>query len=407
MERIDLERGADDGLVASGGPFVWHAAKDTASAPLLPAGFSQGYSVAVKDIIAVRGHPVTGGSAAYSDAEGALLDAPAVRSLKRAGAHIAGGVAMHELAFGVTGINDYQGTPRNPWDPDRVPGGSSSGSAVAVAGGWTDIALGTDTGGSVRIPAALCGVVGYKPGYGQLPMAGVMALSPSLDHLGIFGDGLHSVAWAARAMGVDISGPHYTRTTALRVGVAAGEWQDADDIVGQAWDSAVSKLRDAGIEIDDVQLPSLALIHRVSSNIMLPEFATTHAALSERRSELLGPDVRARLEAAGEIPAAEYLKAKAQADLLRRDVESLLDSWDVIVSPTVPIVAPLTSEAKEPKVSGQLVSRTRLANVTGHPALSLPVESRGLPVGLQLMAASDWRLFSAASQIAKILTESG
>lgn len=384
-------------FVEDGGPFVW------TDAPAPTSGALSHYRLAVKDIISVRGRISTCGSPAFASSPVAPADALVVNRLRRAAIQIVGGVAMHELAFGVTGINDFQGMPEHPEDRDRIPGGSSSGSAVAVAGSWADVTVCTDSGGSARIPAALCGVIGYKPAYGAISMNGIMALAPSLDHVGVMARDLRSLAAVLRVLGVKIGGSGFDRSTPLRIGVAAGDWSHGDPVVQSAMTMASHRFVESGFKLEPTLLPSHGLVHELSTIIMFAEAAATHSRIEPERRELIGEDVRSRLELGARISASDYLDARARSMTLKRMLDELLEHHDVLITPTVPVVAPLVSESGNRDVAATLVSNTRLANLTGHPAMTLPLESTGLPVGLQLIAATDSRLMEAASMISHLL----
>lgn len=384
-------------LVEDGGPFVW------TDAPSLSSGVLSHYRLAVKDIISVRGRISTCGSPAFASSPVAPIDAAVVSRLRRAAIQIVGGVAMHELAFGVTGINSFQGMPAHPVAIDRIPGGSSSGSAVAVAGSWADVTLCTDSGGSARIPAALCGVIGYKPTYGAISMSGIMPLAPSLDHVGVMARDLRSLASVLRCLGLKIGGSGFDRTAPLRIGVAAGNWSHGDTVVQGAMSMAMHRLGDSGFDLEQTLLPSHGLVHELSTIIMFAEAAATHCHIEPARRELIGEDVRARLELGEKISAVDYLDARARSLTVKRMIDELLERHDVLITPTVSIVAPLVSESGNGDIAASLVSNTRLANLTGHPAMTLPLESTGLPVGLQLIAATDSRLIEAASMISHLL----
>ena len=357
--------------------------------PPLPAPGARldGLRIAVKDLVAVAGEPLQAGTLARSDAPPEPRDAAVVAQLRAAGAMITGTVALHEIAFGTTGVNDQVGFPPNPHDPLRVPGGSSSGSAVAVAEGQADLAIGTDTGGSVRIPAALCGVVGFKPSYDRYPRDGVLALSPTLDHVGLLASSVDRIIDGHRAL----TGETVPESTATgRLGVHQESLAVADDVVTAAVRRALAALEAAGWELVDVSLPDRARVQEVTTAVMFFEAAAVHAALWSQHPDRIGPDVFARLRRGADIPESDYLAALDDAARLRVEVASLLDGVEAVVEPTVPIVAPTIVNARsDDTLPAVLVSNTRLGNVTRVPTLTLPITSDGLPVGLQLMATTD------------------
>ena len=276
------------------------------------AGPLAGWRVGVKDLVAVAGHPVRCGSAATWDAPAEAADAPIVAALREAGGVVVGATKLHEFAFGTTGINAPFGTPDNPAAPGRVPGGSSSGSGAAVAAGEADLAVGTDTGGSVRIPAALCGVIGLKPSSGALPTDGVVALSPTLDHVGFLvrrrrapGDRLGR-ARAARAR---------WRPRGRRAGGRCGSAWPAGSptcATARSWTAGwrrVERLAGA-FELVEVDWPGGEAVFAATTAIMFAEAAHGHAARLARRGHLYGVDVRNRLLQGAALDARTYLRAR-------------------------------------------------------------------------------------------------
>lgn len=362
-----------------------------------------GVPLAVKDLIDVAGTPTRAGSWSRRDAPAARADAPAVRRLRLAGAAIVGKTALHELAFGTTGVNAFEGTPRNPRDRTRIPGGSSSGSAVAVAEGSAAIALGSDTGGSVRIPAALCGVVGLKPSYGAISVRGVLPLAPSLDHVGIFAADVEGVREALAVLA-----PRVTRQAvaprAMRQGEAPGRigvdevgLADASTEVAAAIDAA---LRACGIAVGPARLPDPDRVARVSTTILFHEAAGIHARTLSERPWTIGADVRERLLRGSAIKVSEYRSALRERKRIRSQVEIQLKRYDAVAMPTVAIVAPpIASVPADPGLGPLLVRYTRLANVTGLPAISIPLPVSGLPIGLQLIGRDEATLLAVAAHI--------
>lgn len=355
-------------------------------------GALAGVPLAVKDLIDVAGTPTRAGSWSRRDAPAARADAPAVRRLRLAGAAVVGKTALHELAFGVSGVNAFEGTPRNPHDRIRIPGGSSSGSAVAVAEGSAAIALGSDTGGSVRIPAALCGVVGLKPSYGAISVRGVLPLAPSLDHVGLFAADVEGVREALAVLA-----PQVMRhaDAPRRIGVDEVGLAEASPEVAAAIDAA---LRACGIELTAARLPDPDRVARVSTAILFHEAARTHARTLSERARMIGPDVRERLLRGSAIKVSEYRSALRQRKRIRSQLDFQLKRYGVIAMPTVAIVAPpIASVPADPGLGPLLVRYTRLANVTGLPAISIPLPVSGLPIGLQLIGRDDATLLAVAA----------
>jgi amidase len=422
LDGIDGPRGAPpDGTVpvdtapgpapdrAAGSAWVWKASADeragrAASGPLA------GWRIGVKDLVAVAGHPVRCGSAATWDAPAEAADAPIVASLRDAGGVVVGATKLHEFAFGTTGVNAPFGTPDNPVAPGRVPGGSSSGSGAAVASAEADLAVGTDTGGSVRIPAALCGVVGLKPSSGALPTDGVVALSPTLDHVGFLVGDVEHLVTASAALG--LLGPggarEVTESGSLRLGVARGVTDLCDGEVVDGWLAALERLAGA-FDLVEVDWPGGEAVFAATTAIMFAEAAHGHAARLARRGHLYGVDVRNRLLQGAALDARTYLRARdVRRELGGRCVTLLADGdgagrLDAVLTPTVPIVAPRLADAVDPAVGGRLVTFTRLADLVGLPALSIPVPGVPLPVGLQLEAAGDADVVRAGWAVARRL----
>jgi aspartyl-tRNA(Asn)/glutamyl-tRNA(Gln) amidotransferase subunit A len=354
---------------------------------LPPAARLDGLFVAVKDLVAVAGRPLQAGTRARAEAPPEHRDAVVVAQLRTAGAIIGESVALHEIALGTTGINDQLGFSPNPRDPRRIPGGSSSGSAVAVAEGRCAIAIGTDTGGSIRIPAALCGVVGFKPSYDRYSRDGVLALAPTLDHVGWLAPTVEVVARVDHALTGESTTPV---TSPGRLGVDRVGLELANPSVAAAIDRELARLHDAGWRLVDVRLPEPGRVHEATTPILFGEAATVHRVLLDRHADQLGADVLARLRHGAKVTDADYAAARAEALVLRAEVEAFLADVDAIVGPTVLITAPTIDEARrDDTLPAKLVSNTRLGNAVGLPTLSLPAPTDGLPVGLQLMARDD------------------
>lgn len=397
-ERLALAR-----PVSEGGPYIDVFAEQAGQRLDAEAGTQVGpladFTFAIKDLCAVAGHRVTAGSAVRAEAPVEQRSAPIVELLEAAGAIATGTVTLHEFAFSVTGVNAHAGTAPNPAAPDRVPGGSSSGSASAVADGSARVAIGTDTGGSIRIPAAFCGVVGYKPSFGLYPAAGVFPLSTSLDHVGLFATSMADTIAVHAALG------HVTAPARLpaRVGVAAEDLAAADDEVAAHVMNCLDQLGAAGVEIVEVAWPDPEVTFVTSTAIMFSEASAVHEQALRAHGDLYGADIRARLEMGAQLTGRDVATAHQLRQLLIAQVRSTLAEVDVIVSPTTRLVAPLLTETDVPGLAARVVANTRLGNVVGLPAVSLPLPTTGPPIGLQVLGSVDADLLAFSYGIEALL----
>jgi aspartyl-tRNA(Asn)/glutamyl-tRNA(Gln) amidotransferase subunit A len=357
-----------------------------------------GVPVAIKDVIAVAGTPSHAGSTAYRSTPRA--DAWIVRTLRKAGAVVVGLTRLHEVALGATGLNPHDGGARNPRALGRIAGGSSSGSAVAVAAGLVPLAVGTDTGGSVRIPAALCGAVGIKPTYGLIHTDGVMPLAPTLDHVGLIARSVTDIELALRAIGA-ISRCDASTLRGLRVGILSGLSSDLAAPVEIAYKAFLRILREHGARLSELKLCSVESVLEMSTTILLYEAFRTHELAFRSRPTAFGSDVRQRLTEGQNISKAGYLSALRGMNQLRKRADTALKTYPMIVCPTVAVQALPIEETQEPTRRGLLPRNTRLFNLLGSPAISIPAPNRGLPIGLQLAAARgrDGTLLSIAQVI--------
>lgn len=354
-----------------------------------------GIPISVKDLIDVAKQPTTAASLAL-DGRLPRSDAPVITRLRAAGAVILGKTNLHEFALGTTSEDSAWGPVRHPLDTSRAAGGSSGGSAVAVARGMGLASVGTDTGGSIRIPAAACGVVGLKPTAGEVPTEGVVPLSSSLDHVGPLAGSVQDAAWLWSALSgrPPLTLPR-TLPASLRLARLTGYFDSpCESAVRTAFELACRALSSAGVAIRDLDLPGCAAIRPLYGDIVLPEAAHWHAPLLATRGHAYTPRVRERIESGRDVSAVRYLAAQDGRLALRGIVDAAFADADVLILPTLPIVAPplgvddilLGDNAAELfPVRMLMLKHTQLFNVTGHPAVSIPVPASGLPVGLQLV----------------------
>ena len=338
-----------------------------------------GIRLAVKDLIDLAGLPTTGGSAALEKtATPADHDAPCMVGARAAGAVIVGKVNLHELAFGASGVNEYFGTPVNPLDPRRVPGGSSSGSAVAVADGEADIAYGSDTGGSNRVPAAFCGITGLKTTHGRVPLGGVWPLAPSLDTVGPMA---RDVAGVAAGMALLEPGFAVDVPAAGRLGRIRPAGIDVDPAIDSAIDAALAR---SGLAVTEAMLPGWLAARDTCGVIIDAEAVESNRELltDPVKRDLLGSDVRARLDGGATVTPDQLALARAAQPAWREAMMQALSEVDLLVLPTVPFYPPLLADVRGMHLTGF----TNPVNLAGFPAVALPVPStQRLPASLQLI----------------------
>ncbi|MEV5708603.1 amidase [Actinoallomurus sp. NPDC052274] len=366
----------------------------------LDRGPLHGIPVAVKDVIMVADRPVTMGSRHFAD-HVSSTDAGCVRRLKEAGAILVGQTTTHEFAYGPTGDRSATGPCRNPRDPARMSGGSSAGSAAAVAAGMVPLAIGTDTGGSVRIPAALCGVSGFKPAYGVISTDGVFPLSETLDHVGLLAASADDCRIAYGALVPD-RGP--SAEGASRVG-----WLDTRALFPA--DARVLRSARTALEgpLDVLRLPQRVAedLHEAFVAIQSGEAPAVHAERLAERPGLFDPEVLERLRTAATVPAWRYVRGLRARPRLAAAVAALFENHDVLALPTVPITAPpidrreVDLDGGRVRVRDALLALTSAWNVLGLPALTIPAGTvDGLPTGLQLICriGEEDRLFETAAR---------
>jgi len=365
-----------------------------------------GIPISLKDILDVAGVRTTAASHVRRD-HVATRDAAAVARLREGGAVFVGKTNLHEFALGTTNEESAFGPVHHPLDPSRSPGGSSGGSAASVLAGMAYASIGTDTGGSIRIPSAACGLVGLKPAFRDVPAPGVVPLSASLDHVGPL---CATVADAAAVFGAVADAPGAAPISSLsvrglRLGVPRAYFLDLlDGEVEAAFDATCARLAAEGVVLEDVTIPHARDISAVYLNIALPEAAAFHARTLERRPGDYTPTVRTRLEAGRYILAEDYVRALRGRDVLRHEVSASLAGRDGLLLPALAVPAtPLGAttmrigSVDEP-VRNITLRLTQLFNITGHAAITVPcgVTRAGLPIGAQLVGSSTPSLLQLA-----------
>jgi aspartyl-tRNA(Asn)/glutamyl-tRNA(Gln) amidotransferase subunit A len=374
-----------------------------------------GTIISIKDLFDVAGEITRAGSKALAEeAKPAVADAPVVHRLCAAGAVIIAKTNMTEFAYSGVGANPHFGTPGNPADRKRIPGGSSSGAAVAAADGMCEISIGTDTGGSCRIPGALCGIVGYKPSRQRIPTEGAFPLSYSIDSIGPIARSVEACAKADAVMAGDSFEPTDPAPLAgLRMGVVQGfPLEKLDETVAKRFPQALDMLNRAGVRLSDETLSQLDGMVQVNSKggVQPAEAFTVHRELLSRRAEAIDPNVRVRLERARDISAADYIDMVRERARLIRSMDARIGDLDVLICPTTPIVAPTMAEVATAddfaRKNAMLLRNTVVMNFFDLCAISLPMPREGaLPTGLMLVARNghDRRLFRIAAAVERLL----
>jgi aspartyl-tRNA(Asn)/glutamyl-tRNA(Gln) amidotransferase subunit A len=371
-----------------------------------------GVPISVKDMLDVAGEVTLAGTKALDDAAPAVRDAPVIRRLKSAGAVLTGRTNMAQFAFSIVGLNPHFGTPGNPWDRTRIPGGSSSGAAVSVADGMSVAAIGSDTVGSIRAPAALCGVVGFKPTQRSVPLQGTIPLSITLDTVGPLARSVEDCALVYAT----ISGEPWRELQpigAKGLRLAIPQTRVLDELspaVARAFEQAGRRLSKAGAGLIDARFDYFAEIEARNGCgvIEYVDALAWHRELLARRGEDYDPNVRARVEKGATIAAWEY----AAMQEWRKDVIARFDqdTWpfDAIMLPTVAMTAPTIEECErdESNVRAKLLRNPSLFNFLDRPAITIPIHLPGeAPVGLMVVGErnQDWRLLAIAQAIEAVL----
>jgi aspartyl-tRNA(Asn)/glutamyl-tRNA(Gln) amidotransferase subunit A len=386
-----------------------------AQARMADALFAQGEDLgplhgrpgAVTDNIDTFDYVTTDGSAHFAGFKPSV-DALCVQRLREAGAVIVGKTLTHEFAYGPTGDRSLQGAARNPWDARCITGGSSAGSAAAVASGMVPLALGTDTGGSIRIPAALCGTVGFKPSFASVPLQGVFPLASSLDHVGPIANHVEDARLlfevvAGRACAPDAD------SRPLRVGwITTGSFGPVDAELDRQVYQAAQQLFGEALQETTELAPLAAAMKDTLLVLQRAEAFEVHAERMQEAPHTFEPEVRERLELSREVRGWQYIRAQAGQARFKAAMARLFERYDLLVSPSVPITATAV-DAREVRVGEQdidvraaVLSHTSAWNLTGLPAISLPVgQVRGMPVGLQVIGAAgeDDRLLRVLEQL--------
>jgi aspartyl-tRNA(Asn)/glutamyl-tRNA(Gln) amidotransferase subunit A len=372
-----------------------------------------GVPISLKDLIDVRGTPTTAASRVRAG-HVATGDAAVTTRLRDAGAVFVGKTNLHEFAFGTTNEDSAYGPVHHPLDLTRSPGGSSGGSAASVLAGMAFASIGTDTGGSIRIPSSVCGLVGLKPALGEVPTDGVVPLSTVLDHVGPMCRSVDDASVVFQALrGTRNPTPTRPRElSGLRFGVPRPYFLDwLDPEVAAAFDAACARLTRQGVVLQDVAIPHAPLAGPVYVHLALPEAAAYHAATLDSRPNDYTPNVRFRIELGRYVLAQDYIRAMMGREALIRDVNAALEHRDGLLLPTMPMPATtlgattISMNGVEEPIRNAMLRLTQVFNITGHPAITVPCGKTrtGLPIGLQAVGTRTSDLIDVAAAIERVL----